>query len=327
MKFMKFTKFENLVGLTSLFIASCAAFFSIVGIGMLFSGSSIAAMLMAGSLELGKLVATSFLYRYWTLTKGFLKIYLTVAVFVLMLITSLGIFGYLSSAYQQSSIEDSLLQEKIKVIEDQKITIKDKINSSKLRISNITELRNSQELRLSQSMTNILIARNPIQLKQIQEQTKELIDQSELSIQKENEKIQLSIDDLQKLDSQIGQLKIQSGSKKDLQTFKFVADEFGVNINKVAKWFIIALISVFDPLAICLLLAYNTTINKNYNVTNFTKPTSILEKENINQETKFEEGSKNTDVSTSESTNVNEPPSETPAQPAVEQYPKRFFSF
>ena len=57
--------FERIVGLSSLFIASCAAFFSIIGIGMLFSGSAIASMIMASSLEIGKLVATTFLYRYW----------------------------------------------------------------------------------------------------------------------------------------------------------------------------------------------------------------------------------------------------------------------
>ena len=168
---MKFINFERLLGFSSLFIATCAAFFSIVGIGMLFSGSAVAAMIMASSLELGKLVATSFLYRYWNKTKTFLKLYLTTSVIVLMIITSLGIFGYLSSAYQQSSIENQLIEQKIQLIEEQKISIKDKIFTSKGRIANVTQLRNSQETRLSQSMTNVLIARNPIQLRQVQQQT------------------------------------------------------------------------------------------------------------------------------------------------------------
>ena len=259
---MKFINFERLLGFSSLFIASCAAFFSIVGIGMLFSGSAIAAMIMASSLELGKLVATSFLYRYWNKTKTFLKLYLTTSVVVLMIITSLGIFGYLSSAYQQSSIENQLIEQKIQLIEEQKISVKDKISTSKGRIANVTQLRNSQESRLSQSMTNTLIARNPIQLRQIQQQTQELIEQSEKDLESETVKIQKATDELQNLDKQITTLKLESGSKKDVQTFKFVADEFGVNVNKVVKWFIIALISVFDPLAVCLLLAYNTAILK-----------------------------------------------------------------
>ena len=252
--------FERIVGLSSLFIASCAAFFSIIGIGMLFSGSAIASMIMASSLEIGKLVATTFLYRYWKKSQILLKTYLILAVLALMFITSLGIFGYLTSAYQQSAIENKLSEEKIVYIQDQKKMFDDKINNSKKRIENITKLRTSQEERLNESMTNVIISRNPIQLAQIQQSTKEFIDKSEKDIENENNKIQLSIDEMQKLDKQITDIKLQGSSKKDLQTFKFVADEFGVDINKVVKWFIICLISVFDPLAICLLLAYNTTL-------------------------------------------------------------------
>ena len=252
--------FERIVGLSSLFIASCAAFFSIIGIGMLFSGSAIASMIMASSLEIGKLVATTFLYRYWKKSQILLKTYLILAVLALMFITSLGIFGYLTSAYQQSAIENKLSEEKIVYIQDQKKMFDDKMNNSKKRIESITKLRVSQEERLNESMTNVIISRNPIQLAQIQQSTKEFIDKSEKDIENENNKIQSSIDEMQKLDKQISDIKLQGSSKKDLQTFKFVADEFGVDINKVVKWFIICLISVFDPLAICLLLAYNTTL-------------------------------------------------------------------
>jgi len=217
-------------------------------------------MIMASSLEIGKLVATTFLYRYWKKSQILLKTYLILAVLALMFITSLGIFGYLTSAYQQSAIENKLSEEKIVYIQDQKKMFDDKINNSKKRIENITKLRTSQEERLNESMTNVIISRNPIQLAQIQQSTKEFIDKSEKDIENENNKIQLSIDEMQKLDKQISDIKLQGSGKKDLQTFKFVADEFGVDINKVVKWFIICLISVFDPLAICLLLAYNTTL-------------------------------------------------------------------
>jgi hypothetical protein len=177
-----------------------------------------------------------------------------------MIITSLGIFGYLTGAYQQSAIENKITQDKIVIFEDQKKYSQDKIQTSKKRIENVTTLRNSQEFRLNESMTNSLIARNPIQLRQIQQQTSDFIEQSQHDIENENQKIQKSIDEVQSFDKQISELKIQSGSKKDVQTFKFVADEFEVEINKVVKWFIIVIISVFDPLAVCLLLAYNTTL-------------------------------------------------------------------
>ena len=228
---------------------------------MLFSGSALASMIMASSLEIGKLVATSFLYRYWNKIKLLLKIYLISAVVILMIITSLGIFGYLTSAYQQSAIENKLSEDKILVINDQKKYTEDKINSAKKRIESIVALRNSQEARLGESMTNVVISRNPIQLAQIQEQTKELIDKSEKDIESENGKIQKGIDELQSFDKKIAEIKVEAGSKKDIQTFKFISEQFKVDMNTGVTWFIVALISVFDPLAICLLLAYNTTLN------------------------------------------------------------------
>ena len=233
---------------------------------MLFSGSAIASMIMASSLEIGKLVATTFLYRYWKKSQLLLKTYLILAVVSLMFITSLGIFGYLTSAYQQSSIENKLSEEKIVYIQDQKKMYGDKINDAKKRIENITKLRTSQENRLNESITNVIISRNPIQLSQIQQSTKEFIDKSEQDMDVENNKIQSTVDEIQKLDKQISDIKIKSGGQKDLLTFKFVADEFGVDINKVVKWFIICLISVFDPLAICLLLAYNTTLGNTISI-------------------------------------------------------------
>lgn len=246
---------------------------------MLFSGSAIASMIMASSLEIGKLVATTFLYRYWKSSQLLLKTYLILAVLALMFITSIGIFGYLTSAYQQSSIENKLSEEKIVYIQDQKKMYVDKIGDAKKRIENITKLRSSQENRLNESITNVIISRNPIQLAQIQQSTKEFIDKSEKDIDVENNKIQSTVDEIQKLDKQISDIKIKNGGQKDLQTFKFVADEFGVDINKVVKWFIICLISVFDPLAICLLLAYNTTLGNTIYVKPTVKVEEIPEKE------------------------------------------------
>ena len=80
---------------TSFLIAGCAAYFSVYGIGLLFSGATIAAMIMAGSLELGKLVTTSWLFRYWNKVNFLMKTYMIIAVFALMAITSLGVFGFL----------------------------------------------------------------------------------------------------------------------------------------------------------------------------------------------------------------------------------------
>ena len=98
---MNWLKF--LVGFSALIIAGCAAFFSVTGLGVLFSGASTAVMVMAGSLEFAKLVAATYLKQMWDDITGFNKWYLTIAVGILMVITSAGIFGYLSNAFQPVS--------------------------------------------------------------------------------------------------------------------------------------------------------------------------------------------------------------------------------
>ena len=258
--------FNVLLGFSALFVAGCAAFFSIWGIGLLFSGAAISSMVMASSLELGKLVATSFLYRFWKKSQMMLKSYLCIAVLVLMGITSLGIFGYLSSAYQQSSVKYALLQDQLTTLESQKKQSSVKIDDIKKRVESLSTLRRSQEDRLTQVNTNALLARNPIQFRQVQEQTMELIDQTDKNIKDENEKSKQYFSDIDVVDKKISDIKLGSAETKDIQTFKFVADALGVNLNTVAKWFILVLIVVFDPLAVALVLAYNVAISKEYEI-------------------------------------------------------------
>ena len=258
--------FNLLLGFSALFIAGCAAFFSIWGIGLLFSGASIAAMVMASSLELGKLVATSFLYRFWKKSQWMLKSYLCGAVFILMLITSLGIFGYLTSAYQQSSIKYTMMMDNIKLLEDQKKQEQSKVNEVKLRIDSLSALRKTQESRLSEINTNALLARNPIQFRQVQDQTMELIEQTDKNIKTENDKSSAYSLIIDSIDKKIADLKLNTASNKDIQTFKFVADELNMNLNTVVKWFILVLIFVFDPLAVALILAYNMAISREYSI-------------------------------------------------------------
>ena len=97
--------FTFVIAVTALIIAGCAAFFSVSGLATLFAGAFASVVIMGGVLEVGKLVATSFLYRNWTQCNWFLKIYFLIAIFVLMIITSMGIFGYLSKAHLEQEGE------------------------------------------------------------------------------------------------------------------------------------------------------------------------------------------------------------------------------
>ena len=97
-------KFSTLVGLSAFLVAGSAAYYSVFGLSKLFSGAMFAVVVMAGSLEFAKLVSASFLYRYWNKINSWLKYYMTVGVVTLVLITSAGIFGFLSNAYQGATI-------------------------------------------------------------------------------------------------------------------------------------------------------------------------------------------------------------------------------
>lgn len=255
-------RFPLFLGFTALLIALCAAFFSVYGIGSLFAGAAISAMIMAGSLEIGKLVATTFLYRYWQKTIGLVKLYLTTAVIALMLITSAGIFGFLSAAYQKSSLEFKLNQERIHSIEQSKSFYTNQAQLSENRIKMLNQTRIIQEARLSEALTNVFLARNPIQLQQIQQQTIKLIDQANDDIKTENNKMEQSRNQILNVDEKVNVMKLGAAEKKDIQTFKFLADALGTDLDTVAKWFIVSLIFVFDPLAIALILAYNVAVYK-----------------------------------------------------------------
>lgn len=256
-------KFKQLIVFTSLLIAGCAAYFSVYGIGMLFSGAMIASIIMAASLELGKLVTTSWLFRYWDKANIILRTYMIIAVFVLMGITSIGIFGFLTAAFQKSSIETEISANKVVTLESQKKEELAKIESTKKTIDRLYSLRNSQENRLNETLTNVLIARNPIQLQNIQNQINDQISDINKQLEAENLKLKSFNDKSSFIDDNILKVKIENSQKKDIITFKFVADQFNTTIQNVVKWFILILITVFDPLAVVLLLAYNITTNKN----------------------------------------------------------------
>lgn len=237
--------FTALLGLTALLVAGCGAYFSVLGIATLFSGHFWQVAIMAGSLELGKLVATSFLYRYWKRVVWFLKIYMISAVLVLMCITSMGIFGYLSSGYQVNAGKTGLIDNKVALIEQQKTNIKTEIDQINSRITTLNEARKSQEKRLPEMSRAAAkpvyedMARAAEEIKGLQVRVQTL---QTTVFEKDNELISLNS---------------EGNAVHDIGTFKFVAESIGLPLDTVVKIFIICIVAVFDPLAVALVLAYN----------------------------------------------------------------------
>ena len=239
---MNWLKF--LVGLSALIIAGCAAYFSVTGLGVLFAGASVSVMVMASALELAKLVAATYLKQKWDEIGGFNKWYLTISVAVLMLITSAGIFGYLSNAFQAQSLQLQQIDREIAVHQT-------KIDQNTAQITQlstqITEFNTNQGKIIDGGKVNSRLLRS--------------IDNRDKEIGKINNKIS----DLQTQNAgeteKINEIKIKNlDLEKEVGGFRFVAEAFGVELKNVVKFFIFLIVIVFDPLAVALIIAFNGLI-------------------------------------------------------------------
>ena len=241
---MNWLKF--LVGFSALIIAGCAAFFSVTGLGVLFSGASTAVMVMAGSLEFAKLVAATYLKQMWDEIKGFNKWYLTIAVGILMMITSAGIFGYLSNAFQAQSLQ-------LQQVDREVLVFSTKIEQNN---SQITQL-NTQLGQLS-STQNTILDKGKINNRLLRS-----IDNKDKQVATINKKISTLQDENAKNTEKINEIKIANlDLEKEVGGFRFIAEAFGIELKNVVKFFIFLIVIVFDPLAIALIIAFNGLIGK-----------------------------------------------------------------
>lgn len=154
-------KIKYVVLALALSVAGCAAYFSIWGLSQLFAGASTAVIIMASVLEVGKIVTTTALHNYWNKLAKALRIYLTISVVVLMLITSAGIYGFLSNAYQSTANKLEIHEGEIGVLDAKKSTFQknsddnQKIIEGKMkRLEQLSNLRGNQETRLDNSFSN-----------------------------------------------------------------------------------------------------------------------------------------------------------------------------
>lgn len=222
------------VGLSALLVAGSAAFFSVFGLSSLFAGARLSVVIMAGSLEFGKLVAASFLYRFWNDVNKLLRTYMTVGVVILVLITSAGIFGYLSNAYQgatlgfeKQSTELIALEDRLEQLEEDKVFLKEELEA---QVNDLPENYRTARRQLRESF-------NP----QIQKVNQDILD-----IKGKISDLELNL--------------IETGV--DVGPAIYLARAFDTEIDTVVKFFIFVLIFVFDPLALSLVLAFNHIIER-----------------------------------------------------------------
>lgn len=225
---------KNYIGLGALLVAGSAAFFSVFGLSKLFSGAAFSVIIMAGSLEFAKLLGASFLYRFWDKINTLLKIYLTTGVITLVGITSAGIFGYLSNAYQGATIGFEkqstkllALEERLEQLEEDKVFLKDELEA---QVNDLPENYRTARRKLREDY-------NP----QIQSVNTQILD----------------------IKGEISDLEIELvETGVDVGPAIYLAKVFGTDIDTVVKFFIFILIFVFDPMALALVISYNFMIQK-----------------------------------------------------------------
>lgn len=274
--------FKFILGFSAFLLASCSAFFSIKGIALLFAASFWSVAIMAGSLELAKLTSASYLYRCWNEISKILKNYMLAAVILLMAITSLGIFGFLSDAFQRNFSQYSLNLNKIESLKSQQKFYISQIDFNKNKLKDLLELQKTYQTSLDsavkQDVTTTKISGGGLfssaktekitDIKLIESKNK-IVEGSQSNINNLFSQISSVTASLQNLENQNLQtiqeiMQIESDNTKgEIGTFKFVAEAFGVKIETAVRIFIILIIIVFDPLAVCLVIAYNSLSKTN----------------------------------------------------------------
>lgn len=257
-------KLRTLIGLSAIMVASCAAFFSVTGLGLLFYGASVAVIIMASTLEFAKIIVASYLKQKWSEIERTLKIYLTLALVSLMIITSAGVYGYLSDAFQKQSLLLEKMDREISLVNKKILINSREINRYEQKITNFSKIRNSQEINLTK-----LIDKEKSTFR-----IASMIKSADLEIKTASKKV----DSLNTINIALYQEieKIKNNNldlEKQIGGFRFVAEAFNVDLKSAVKWFILLLVLVFDPLAIALVLAYNSK-SKEFNTDTITTSTT-----------------------------------------------------
>ena len=260
--------FPFLIAFSALSVSASAAFYSVSGLSKLFAGASLEVIIMAGSLEFAKLVTASLLYQYWDTINKTLRTYLSIATVVLVLITSMGIYGFLSAAYQET-------YSKLSAVENQKGFIQQKIDFYQNDVtrydteierisSNISTLSNAKASTIQVRDTSVSGG-----FRQTISTTELRMAQSRINIEEENRKLAqskrtIASDSLQKFQLQVLELDNNTEVAGELGPLQYLSSLTGYSMDKIINVLLLIIIFVFDPLAISLVIAANFAFDQAY---------------------------------------------------------------
>ena len=250
------------IALSALSVSASAAFYSLFGLSHLFAGASTEVIIMAGALEAAKLVVASLLYQYWNVINKWLRAYLMSVVFILMVITSGGIYGFLSGAYQSTATQSELLDKSLVILQHKQ----ERFNETKEDLT-------LEKTQLNKSISDLRISlSNPTSVSYYDKEAEQVITTTSSSarraLQSElkntiadrdniNLKLDAILDSISTTDIALLNKEISNEDQRELGPLKYLAKITGWPMDKVVNWFLMLIIFVFDPLAIALVVAAN----------------------------------------------------------------------
>lgn len=253
--------FPSIIALSALSVSASAAFYSVSGLSKLFAGATFEVIIMAGSLEVAKLVIASLLYQYWDTINKLLRGYLTIACIILVLITSMGIYGFLSAAYQETYQKLVVNENQIEFLENKAKFYEDDVtryDQELERISgNISTLSNAKatsiQVRDTSAVGGLRSTVSTAELRLAQQR----IGVEEENRKEVNAKRTVAADSLQTIKLDILALQNNSDTVGELGPLQYLSGLTGTPMDKIINILLLIIIFVFDPLAISLVVAAN----------------------------------------------------------------------
>lgn len=253
--------FPALIALSALSVSASAAFYSISGLSKLFAGAAFAVIVMAASLEIAKLVIASLLYQYRKTLPFLLKAYLSIDCVVLILITSMGIYGFLSAAYQDTANKEGNAEARIVLIETKRDNVKEQLEvytEEKTSINEaVAELRkglSNNKIQWRDKETGQIITSTSSRTRKALEKQ---LDQAIIRQTEINAKVDVLNEKIFEYETKIVETRIGDGSTSELGPLKYLSGLTGLPMDRIINYLLLTIIFVFDPLAIALVIAAN----------------------------------------------------------------------
>lgn len=254
--------FKYIVLLSAIVIAGVAALFSVTGLSKLFAGAMIPVIIMASSLEIGKLVTASLLTRFWSGLSRVLKAYYLFAVLILVIITSAGIYGFLTSAYQTTADEMRVLDRQVQVLESKRDRYEEQLQTSDIRLESINQsigqltegLATGTRIQYVDPETGQLVNSTSRYTRESLQEQLDIANQERVELTSNRQEWN---DSISSLDLQIIELQSNSEVTAEIGPLRYISNLTGVEMDRVVNWFALLIIFVFDPLAVTLVVAFN----------------------------------------------------------------------